>query len=88
MARYLVNWPHTDADCVAELDSVLGHSHELFARVDWGCKAGEHMGWAILEAGSPDQARSLLPAKMRAKAHVVGVNKFTEEDVKSFHEQR
>lgn len=85
MARFLLECPHTDEDCVAELDSIFGHSEELFSRFDWGCKVNDHRGWAILEAGDESTLRMLLPTRVRAKAKVVRLNKFTPEDVKSFH---
>jgi hypothetical protein len=86
MARYLVDVPHTAEDCTAELDSVVSFSHELFGRFDWGCKADEHVGWAVVEAQDTATVRSLLPMVMRGKARIVSLNKFTLDDVKSFHE--
>jgi hypothetical protein len=88
MARFLLECPHTDEECTRELDSIFGHSQELFARFDWGCKAHEHVGWAVVEAGDANTARMLLPTVVRGKARVVALNKFSPEDVKSFHEQR
>ena len=86
MARFFVELAHTPEDCVADLDSVMAHSHELFARFDWGCKDGEHAGWAILEAQDANTARRLLPTFIRDRAKVRGVVKFTPDDVKGFHE--
>ena len=85
MARYLLTVPHTDEDCVAELDSVFGHSKELLARFDWGCKAGQHIGWVVLEAADDQTARRMLPITVRDKANVSLLNKFTPEDVQAFH---
>lgn len=85
MARYLLTCPHAPEDCVPELDSVLGHSHELFSRFDWGCKGGEHVGWVVVEAANESTARMMLPMTIRNKAHVTAVTKFTPEDISSFH---
>ncbi|HLG10559.1 MAG TPA: hypothetical protein VI876_02265 [Dehalococcoidia bacterium] len=81
MARYLVTCPHTLEDCIGDIDSVLGHSKELLARFDWGCKAGEHVAWVVVEAGNEATARMMLPVSMRNKANVQAVNKFTPEDI-------
>jgi len=81
MARYLLTCPHTPEDCVPDIDSVLGHSKELLARFDWGCKDGEHTGWVLVEAGNEATARMMLPVALRTKAHVRMVNKFTPEDM-------
>jgi hypothetical protein len=86
MPRYLVTVPHTYEDCVAELDSVFAHSKELLARFDWGCKAGEHVGWVIIEAGSQEVACSMLPTVIRAKANARMINKFTPEDIQGLHQ--
>jgi hypothetical protein len=83
MNRYLIETPHTGAECVELLDQILamGYLHHF----DWGCKAGEHTGWAIIEAENDKQARLAVPPLVRDKARVVRVNKFEDEDVKSFH---
>ncbi|HLF77172.1 MAG TPA: hypothetical protein VJB57_06725 [Dehalococcoidia bacterium] len=85
MARYIVEIEHTPEDCVAALDSVVAMSKELIGRFDWGCKAGAHTGWAVMEARDEATARMLLPTVARQSAKVVQLNKFTVEDVQSFH---
>ena len=87
MARYMLTIPHIEQDCVTELDSVFGHSKELLARFDWGCKAGEHVGWVIIEAASPEIACSMLPLTIRNKARVSMINKFSPEDIEGFHKE-
>ena len=57
---------------------------ELLGRFDWGCKHGEHIGWAVVEAQDQATARRLLPTTFRDKARVFQLTKFTPEDVKSF----
>jgi hypothetical protein len=85
MARYLLTVPHTEEDCVSELDSVFGHSKELLSRFDWGCKGGEHVGWVIIEAANASVACSMLPLSVRNKAQVHQLNKFSPEDIQGFH---
>ena len=85
MARFLLESPHTPEECDGEIDSILAFSKELFNRIDWGCKAGEHTGWAVVEAQDEKTARMLLPTFLRQKAHVVHLNKFTVEEVQSWH---
>ncbi|HEY4686326.1 MAG TPA: hypothetical protein VII57_09810 [Dehalococcoidia bacterium] len=84
MARFLVEAHHVPEDCVRDLDSILGMSRELLGRFDWGCKHGEHIGWAVVEAQDQATARRLLPTTFRDKARVFQLTKFTPEDVKSF----
>ena len=85
MARFLLICPHIPEECTDALDSVLAVSHELLNRFDWGCKAGDHTGWAVVEAQNEATARMLLPTSIRAHAHAIPLNKFSAEEVNSFH---
>jgi hypothetical protein len=48
MNRYLIETPHTDQDCHRLVEQVyaMGYLYHF----DWGCMAGVHCGWAIIEA--------------------------------------
>jgi len=83
MDRYLIETPHTDDECLGLLDQIIaaGYLHHF----DWGCQDGDHTGWAVIEAESQAQAALAVPAMVRAKARVVRLNKFTEEDVQKLH---
>ena len=83
MDRYLIETPHTDEECLGLLDQILaaGYLHNF----DWGCTAGDHTGWTIVEAENLEQAKLAVPTMVRAKARVVRLNKFTDEDVQRLH---
>jgi len=83
MDRYLIETPHTASDCLRLLDEILAMGY--LNNFDWGCTAGDHTGWATIEAEGEDQARLAVPPLVRNKARVVRLNRFTEEDVKLFH---
>ncbi len=87
MARFLIHAPHTEEDCVQALDSIVGHSDSLLGRFDWGCKAGEHAGWVVLEAQDEKTALMLLPTVIRDDSTAIQLNKFSADEVKSFHQQ-
>jgi|DewCreStandDraft_1066081.scaffolds.fasta_scaffold00391_23 hypothetical protein len=87
MARYLIESPHTPQECLQALDEVLAQGSEMLARYQWGCAAGEHTGWAIVEAGSKEEALRMVPALVRSKARIVALNTFTPEQIRSFHQQ-
>lgn len=82
MNRYLIESPHTAKECASLLTQVLamGYLHCF----DWGCKVGEHAGWAIIEAESESHARLAVPPLVRERARVVRLTKFSDEDVRSF----
>jgi hypothetical protein len=75
--------PHTDKECVKLVEWVQaqGYLHQF----DWGCGAGEHCGWAILEADNEDKIRLVVPPILRKKARVIKLQKYTDEDLASIH---
>ncbi|MCZ7356450.1 MAG: hypothetical protein O8C66_03190 [Candidatus Methanoperedens sp.] len=85
MAKYLIESPHTEEECLQALDETLGKGSDLLAKFDWGCMAGEHTGWATVEAGSESAARNMVPDFVRSKARIVKVTKFTPQQIKEAH---
>ena len=79
MDRFLVESPHTIHDCkmAVKLVQSLGY----LANFDWGCEAGVHTGWAVIEAENEAQALGVVPALVRNKARAVKVTKFLPEVV-------
>ena len=53
---------------------------------EWGCEAGEHTAWIIVEAEDDADARRMVPPFIRSSAHVVKLNKFTPERIRELHE--
>jgi hypothetical protein len=84
MDRYLIETPHTKANCLMLLDALnaRGYLHHF----DWGCRTGVHTGWAIIEAENDAQARLSVPPLVRDLARIVRLNKFSEEEVAAMHE--
>ena len=83
MDRFLVISPHTVEDCKAAVQQVLFAGY--ITHFDWGCKDGEHTGWAIIEASSKAEAMMAVPPLVRHDAHVVQLTKFTPEEVRAMH---
>ncbi len=75
MDRYLIETPHTAEDCHRLVGQI--YASGFLYHFDWGCKAGVHSGWAIIEAENEAQARLAVPSMMRKQARVVRLNKFT-----------
>jgi hypothetical protein len=88
VAKYMIESPHTKEDCLRALDEIVAQDPRFLQKFDFGCMAGVHTGWAIVDAGSESAARNMLPSFLRAKARVTGLNKFTPEQIKSFHEKK
>jgi hypothetical protein len=83
MERYLIETPHTGDNCLALVDQVQaqGYLHHF----DWGCRAGVHTGWVIIDAENENQARMAVPPLVRHQARVIRLNKFSEAEVAELH---
>lgn len=86
MTEYLIKLPHTAAECLKALDEIAERGSELLPKVYWGCDAGDHTGYAIVDASSEGAAKEMIGAPTaRAKASVIKVKKHTPEEIASFH---
>lgn len=87
MAQFIIQTDHTEEECLRVLDSVLqAGAHYLF-NADWGCHDGVHSAWMMVEAGTHDEARNIIPPAFRRNARLVQLNKFTPEEIKQLHEK-
>ena len=84
MHRYIVISKHTAEDCVRALKEVLAIGY--LTHFDWGCKDGDHTGWAIIEAEDKPQAMLSVPPFLRGNALVVRLTKFNPDTVRAMHQ--
>ncbi len=85
--RYLVISPHTEEECMAALDAVEASGPKMLEKWDFGCMSGDHTGYAIVTAKSPEEALNTVPASMREKARAVQLHRFTPAELKAAHEK-
>ncbi len=86
MAQYLVKLPHDDAECLKALDEIAEKGSELLPKVYWGCMAGDHTGYAIVDAKSESAAKQMIvDPTIRSNASVTEVKKLTTKEISSFH---
>ncbi len=78
MNRYIIESPHEAEECDRILRDVLamGYIHHF----EWGCKAGDHTGWAIVEVENINQARVMVPPLVRPRARIVPLTRWFPED--------
>ena len=74
MNRYLIETPHTASECL-DLIKLINAQGYLW-NFDWGCKAGIHSGWTIIQAENEEQARLAVPPLVRNRARIIQLNKF------------
>lgn len=85
MARYIIESPHTKEECLRALDEELAKGKDILGKFDYGCRAGDHTAYAIVDANSKNDALKLVPTFLQNKARVVEVDKITPEMIRSFH---
>jgi hypothetical protein len=83
--RFLIMMPHTKEQCLKALDDMSASATALLAKTEWGCMAGDHTGYAIVDAPSEQAAREMVPPAERASSKIISLNKFTPEQIKAFH---
>ena len=83
MDRYLIETQHTQKDCLQMLD--LLNAQGYLTHFDWGCKAGVHTGWAVIEAKNEAEALLVVPPLVRGQARVVKLNKFDSAMLDQLH---
>jgi hypothetical protein len=83
--KYVIEVPHTPEECLKALDEELAKGPEILKKFNWGCKAGDHTGYAIVDVMNEGEARSIVPSFLLNKARIVPVDIFTPELIKSFH---
>lgn len=82
MKQFLVISPHTAEDCskVVKQTLAIGYLTHFY----WGCKSGDHSGYAILEAENEKEALLSIPTSIRDKGRVVGLVQFDPREVEKW----
>ncbi len=82
MTRYLIEVPHENskAACDRAVRVFMETGFHFMTNADWGCSDGVHKAWFIVETGSKDEARSLLPSLFRGSATIIALEQFEPDD--------
>ncbi len=89
MSKYVIELPHTDAECLQAMDEIAGKGSKLLPKVYWGCKAGVHNGWAIVDANTESEVREMIGSPlMQGRARITKVETYTEKDIAAFHKMK
>lgn len=74
MERYLIESPHSAADCGRAIKEL--HTAGFLHNFEWGCKDSDHTAWAIIEAVNREHAKQIVPWFLRDRARIVKLVKF------------
>jgi hypothetical protein len=85
MKKYMIEAPHTEAECLRALDEQLAKGPEILKKFNWGCMAGDHTGYAIVDVKDEKEARNLVPSFLLDKARIIEVSVLTPDVIRSFH---
>ena len=79
MQKFLIISPHTQDDCsqVVKQTLAIGYLTHFY----WGCKSGDHTGYAIIEAENKEQAMFSIPVLIREKGKAIGLVQFDPSEV-------
>ncbi len=88
VSGYLIEIPHTMESCLKALDDVKALGGDKLAKYSWGCMAGDHTAYLIVNAASDAEALQWVPASERGAAKLIKLNKFTPEQIEAFHKSK
>ena len=82
MQKFLVISPHDHEECtrVIKLTLAIGYLTHFY----WGCKSGDHTGYAMIDAESEKEALLSIPPAIRNKGKAIGIVQFDPKDVEKW----
>ena len=82
MQKFLVISPHDHEECtrVIKLTLAIGYLTHFY----WGCKSGDHIGYAMIDAESEKEALLSIPTVIRNKGRAIGIVQFDPKDVEKW----
>ena len=83
MPRFLIEVPHEPeiVACAKVVQVFLTSGSHFLTHADWGCLDGDHRAWIIVDVDNREDARLVLPPAFRAQARIIGLNRFSMEQI-------
>jgi hypothetical protein len=70
---------------VRAIDATLTRGTSVLDKFVFGCKEGDHTGYAIVDVKSLSDALAMVPDFLQESACVTRVDKFTAADIRAMH---
>jgi hypothetical protein len=85
MPKFLIEVPHEPETraCARVVQVFLSSGSHFLTHADWGCEDGNHSAWMTVDVNSKEDARAIVPPALRAQARIVGLNRFTIDQIDS-----
>jgi hypothetical protein len=89
MAKFLIEVSHEAEElaCARVVKVFLSTGSHFLAQADWGCLDGVHSAWFVVETDTREEARTIVPPAFRDQATIVGLNRFTMEQIDNIMKQ-
>jgi len=83
MGRFLIEVEHEaeEVACARAAKILIESGSRFLTHADFGCYDGEHKAWIVVEVDSKEEARHMLPPAYRRNARIVGLNRFTIDEL-------
>jgi hypothetical protein len=85
MTKFLIASRHEPDDCLRALDEELAKGPGILDKFVYGCKEGDHTGYAIVDVKNLSDALAMVPGFLQASACITKVDKYAPAEIKSLH---
>ncbi len=82
MQKFMIISPHSHDECTSVVKQTLAIGY--LTHFWWGCKSGDHTGYAMIEANSTDEALLSIPPMIRKKGKAIGLVQFDPDKVENW----
>jgi hypothetical protein len=84
--KFLIEVPHDSdvVECSRAVQVLLSTGSHFVTRAEFGCLDGVHSAWMIVDVDSKAEALGIVPPTFRARARVVGLNRFELAKIEAF----
>lgn len=82
MQKFIIISPHTHEECTMVVKQTLAIGY--LTHFYWGCKSGDHTGYAIIDAENETEALLSIPTVIRNKGKAIGLVQFEPKVVQKW----
>ncbi len=82
MQKFIVISPHDHEECTHVIKQTLAIGY--LTHFYWGCKSGDHTGYAIIDADNEKEALLSIPTVIRHKGRAIGIVQFDPKVVEKW----
>lgn len=82
MQKFLIISPHTHEECTRVIKQTLAIGY--LTHFYWGCKSGDHTGYAMIDAESEKEALLSIPTVIRNQGKAIGIIQFDPKAVEKW----